>query len=153
MAAVPLPLRVKRILFACVGNAMRSQMAEGLGRHLARPGTVEIRSGGTQPAGFVHPRAVRAMKERGVDISGHTSKIIDLTFAESADAVISLCGPLDDACPRKIIERTLDWSMPDPSWGGDEEVRKVRDRIEAKIVQLYQEWGVLREDGRGGPKR
>lgn len=125
---------------------MRSQMAEGLARHLARPGSVEVRSGGTNPAGFVHSGAIRVMKERGIDISSHASKGIDLSFVERADAFVTLCGPLDDACPRRLSQKALDWTQPDPSWGGDEEMRKIRDTIEAKIAALYEKWGVLRED-------
>ena len=125
---------------------MRSQMAEGLARHLAREGMVEVRSGGTNPAGFVHPAAVRAMTERGIDISRHTSKPLDLKFIESADAFITLCGPMDDACPRRLAARALDWAQPDPSWGGEAEVRKVRDDIERLITGLFEDWGVLRAD-------
>lgn len=136
---------MKRILFACVGNAMRSQMAEGLGRALALPGTVEVRSGGTQPAGFVHPKAIRAMKRRGIDIGHHTSKALDLSFAASADAIVTLCGPLDGACPAPLFPKVIDWTMPDPSWSDDAEVDKIRDAIEANVVALYRDWGVLRE--------
>lgn len=135
---------MKRVLFACVGNAMRSQMAEGLARALAQPGALDVRSGGTDPAGFVHPDAIRLMKERGVDIARHTSKRIDLEFAKTADAVITLCGPLDDACPRTVAEQAVDWSLPDPSWGGDNEVREVRDELERRIRRLLGEWGILK---------
>jgi arsenate reductase (thioredoxin) len=141
---------VKRVLFACVGNAMRSQMAEGLGRALARPGTVEVRSGGTQPAGFVHPKAVRSMKRRGIDITGHHSKPLDLEFARDADAIVTLCGPLDDACPAILFPKVIDWTMPDPSWSDDAEVDQIREAIERKLVALYRDWGVLRE---GAPAR
>lgn len=137
---------MRRVLFACVGNCMRSQMAEGLGRHLARPATVEVRSGGTNPTGFVHPRAVRAMRARGIEIAHQTSKPLDLAFAAKADAVVTLCGPLDDACPAPILPRVVDWTMPDPSWGGDADVVRVRDAIEGRIVDLYTRWGVLRMD-------
>ncbi len=131
---------------------MRSQMAEGLARHLARPGLVEVRSGGTDPAGFVHPAAVRLMRERGVDISHHTSKRIDVDFASQADAFVTLCGPLDGACPRALANRALDWYMPDPSAGGDSEVRRIRDALEARIIALYRAWGVLREEALDRPQ-
>lgn len=137
---------MKRLYFACTGNAMRSQMAEGWARHLARPGTVDARSGGTNPAGFVHPGAIRAMRERGVDISHHTSKPLDVEFARGADAFITLCGPLDDACPRAVARTAIDWATPDPSWGGEAATRRVRDALEARIVGLLREWGTLRED-------
>lgn len=137
---------MRRVLFACVGNSLRSQMAEGFARHLARPGTVEARSGGTAPAGFVHPKAVRAMQERGIDIGHHTSKTLDLDFARHADAFITLCGPLDDACPRAVAERAIDWSLPDPAGADDATVRRIRDVIEEKVRRLLEEWGVLRDD-------
>lgn len=127
---------------------MRSQMAEGLARTLARPGSVEVRSGGTQPAGFVHPAGIRAMREREIDISGHTSKTIDVEFARRADAFITLCGPLDDSCPRALAQRAVEWPTPDPSWGTDDDVRKIRDQLERRIAGLLAEWGVLREDAR-----
>lgn len=126
---------------------MRSQMAEGLARAIAKPGTVDVRSGGTNPAGFVHARAIRTMKARGIDISGQRSKPIDLAFAEKADAVITLCGPLDESCPRHINERVVDWTMEDPSWGTDAEIATARDALEARIAGLYREWGVLAEEG------
>lgn|GEM_PF-820583 len=136
---------MKRILFACVGNAMRSQMAEGLGRALAQAGTIEIRSGGTAPAGFVHPKAIRSMQRRGIDISRHASKALDLDFARQADAIVTLCGPLDDACPAVLFPKVVDWTMPDPSWGDEAEVDQIRDAIETRIVTLYRDWGILRE--------
>ena len=137
---------MRTVLFACVGNALRSQMAEGWARHLARPGTLDARSGGTAPMGYVHPAAIRAMKERGVDITGHASKVLDLSFAQRADAFITLCGPLDDACPRPLVEKVIDWSMPDPLPGGETMVREVRDALESKVRGLLAEWKILRPD-------
>jgi arsenate reductase (thioredoxin) len=125
---------------------MRSQMAEGWGRHLAQPGSVDVRSGGTRPAGFVHPQAVRVMQEVGVDISRHRSGPIDLAFAAAADAFVTLCGPLDDACPAPLARRVIDWTLPDPSWGGDDEVRRARDIIRDRVRNLYLAWGVLRPE-------
>lgn len=136
---------MRRILFACIGNAMRSQMAEGLARALALHGTVDVRSGGTQPAGFVHPKAVRSMKRRGLDIRQHSSKPLDFEFAATADAIVTLCGPLDAACPAILFPKVVDWTMPDPSWSDDAEVDRIRDAIEERIVGLYSQWGVLRE--------
>lgn len=125
---------------------MRSQMAEGLARALAKPGTLEVRSGGTNPAGFVHRKAVRAMAARGIDISLQSSKPIDLGFAASADAVITLCGPLDAACPANITDHVVDWTMDDPSWGTDPEVEAARDALEARIVRLLGAWGILEQE-------
>lgn len=139
----------KRILFACVGNAFRSQIAEGFARAYAQPGTVEVRSGGTQPAGFVHPAAIRIMREKGIDISRHASKAIDLGFADAAEAFITLCGPVDDACPARIAKRAVDWDTPDPSWSTEAEQRRIRDLIEERVKQLLRSLGALRPDLHG----
>lgn len=144
-----MPSEPKRILFACVGNAFRSQIAEGFARAYARPGAVEVRSGGTQPAGFVHPGAIRVMREKGIDISRQTSKPIDLAFAGQAEAFITLCGPVDDACPARIAQRAIDWSLPDPSWSTDEEQRRIRDLIEQRVKELLGSFGALRADVHG----
>jgi len=138
-------MRPKTILFACVGNSFRSQIAEGFAKAYAKPGAADVRSGGTNPSGVVHRGAIRIMKERGIDIAGHTSKVIDLTFADAADAFITLCGPMDDACPARIAKRALDWSLPDPSWSSDEEQRKIRDQIEDKVKRLLRDWNILRD--------
>lgn len=137
---------MKTILFACVGNSFRSQIAEGFAKAYAKPGAADIRSGGTMPSGVVHSGAIRLMAERGIDIRGHSSKVIDLEFAAKADAFVTLCGPVDDACPARIAKRAIDWNMPDPSWGTDEDRRKVRDAIEEKVKQLLRGLGVLRSD-------
>ena len=134
---------MRKVLFACVGNSFRSQIAEGFGRAYAGPGTVEVRSGGTNPSGIVHPAAIRLMREKGIDIAGQHSKLLDLEFAAKADAFVTLCGPLDDQCPRPLAQRVVDWSMEDPVGASEDEQRRVRDAIEAKVVHLYSQWGVL----------
>lgn len=137
---------MKTILFACVANSFRSQIAEGFAKAYARPGSADIRSGGTIPSGLVHAGAIRLMAEKGIDISGHSSKAIDLAFAAKADAFITLCGPVDDACPARIAKRAIDWNMPDPSGSDEAERRRVRDEIETKVKRLLKDLGVLRED-------
>lgn len=148
MARRPAGAIVKRILFACVGNSFRSQIAEGFAKAYAQPGSAEIRSGGTAPSGIVHSGAIRLMQERGIDIRSHSSKPIDLDFAAKADAFVTLCGPVDDACPARIAQRAIDWNMPDPSWSDDAERRRVRDAIEEKVKRLLSDLGVLRSDVR-----
>lgn len=140
------PQPMKTILFACVGNSFRSQIAEGFALAYAKPGSADIRSGGTAPSGVVHSGAIRLMAEKGIDISRHSSKPIDLEFAAKADAFITLCGPVDDACPARIAKRAIDWNISDPSWSDDSERRRVRDEIEAKVKRLLKELGVLRAD-------
>jgi arsenate reductase len=136
---------LKRILFACVGNSFRSQIAEGFALAHVRPGAAEIQSGGTQPFGFVSPKAVRLMKDRGIDISRHTSKPLDLAFASQAEAFVSLCGPLDDSCPRAIAKKVLQWDIGDPSGTDPDEQRRMRDDIEARVVALLREHGIAKD--------
>jgi arsenate reductase len=97
-------------------------------------------------AGVVHPRAIRAMREVGIDISRQTSKPIDVAFADRADAFVTLCGPVDGACPARVAKKAIDWPTADPTWGDDEEVRRVRDAIGLRVEELLREHGVLRQD-------
>ena len=134
----------KRVLFACVANSFRSQIAEGFARAYAKPGTLDARSGGTSPSGIVHPGAIRLMREKGIDIGAQKSKPIDLAFADHADAFITLCGPMDDACPARIAKKAVDWNIPDPSWSTDDDQREIRDLLEGKVKGLLSDWGILR---------
>lgn len=134
-----------RILFACVGNAFRSQVAEGFARAWADPERVEVRSGGTNPAGAVSSRAVAAMKELGIDISDQTSKPLDIDYARQADVFVTLCGPVDDACPRAVAEKAVDWNLTDPQHADDASVIRVRDEIGRRVRALLAEQGVLKE--------
>jgi arsenate reductase (thioredoxin) len=138
-------LIVKRILFACVGNSFRSQIAEGFARVYAREGSIDVRSGGTRPFGFVSPSAVRLMLEKGIDISKQTSKPLDLAFAERADAFVTLCGPLDDACPARLAQRAIDWNIPDPDSMDLAGQKRIRDEIEGHVKSLLRSWGLVRE--------
>lgn len=138
------PMTRTRFLFACVGNAARSQMAEGFTLAWGDPERVEVRSGGTNPAGVVSRRAVAAMREVGIDISDHTSKPLDLDYARDADVFVTLCGPLDTACPRAIAEKAVDWDLPDPIHADEQTMRKVRDEIALRVKALLSEHGLLR---------
>jgi arsenate reductase len=126
--------RVK-LLFICVGNAVRSQMAEGFARALGGD-RVEARSGGSAPAGFVAPKAVAVMAERGIDISRQESKAIDFEFMAEADAVVSTCHEAQEACPVRFRSDTFQWSIADP----------VRDEVEGRVRSLLQELGVPLSD-------
>ncbi len=122
-------------MFVCSGNSCRSQMAEGF----ARASGVEAYSAGTEPAGYVHPLAVQAMAEKGVDISGHASKRLDLNLAQSMDVVITVCGEADEACPAIPHVNRLHWPIHDPAkaTGTQEEIlgvfRSVRDDIARRV--------------------
>ena len=135
----------KRILFACVGNAFRSQIAEAWARHLAEPGSIEVRSGGTAPASAVHARLGILLREKGIAVEGARPKPIDLEFAEQADFFITLCGPLDAACPARIARKAVDWNVDDPSWSSEGEMRRVRDLIGGRVLQLLKRLDVARE--------
>jgi protein-tyrosine-phosphatase len=123
---------VKRLLFICVENANRSQMAEAFARIHGGPG-IEAFSAGSRPSGRVHPMAIEAMGELGYDLGTHRSKdSSDLPDVEF-DVVTMGCG---DACPSVRARRREDWEIPDPRSLPAEEFRVVRDRIEAKVRDL-----------------
>jgi arsenate reductase (thioredoxin) len=132
-----------RVLFLCTHNSARSQMAEGLVRHLAGD-RFEAYSAGTE-ATYVRPLAIRAMDEIGVDISGQESKTLDRYLEETFDYVITVCDDANEACPFfPGTNNRLHWSLPDPSAAkGSEEERlavfrsvrdEIRDRMQAELV-------------------
>jgi arsenate reductase len=133
----------KKIIFVCVGNSCRSQMAEGFARHYARQRNlnVEIHSAGTHPAGYVHADAVAVMREKGIDISGQSSKGVDPEELKDFDYVIAM-GCLDyNVCPVNFGGVSEDWGIPDPIGRGLEFYRKVRDMIEEKVLKLLNVLG------------
>lgn len=124
------------VLFVCVHNAGRSQMAAGWLRHLAGD-RVEIFSAGSEPAEQVNPVAVEAMREVGVDISTETPKILTTDSVEHADVVITMgCG---DTCPYVLGKRYEDWQLTDPAGQPLEVVREVRDDIKHRVVALVDQ--------------
>src|SRR5579864_1698866 len=131
-------MKKQRVLFLCTHNSARSQMAEGLLRHLAGDRFAAY-SAGTKAAS-VRPLAIQAMAELGIDISGQHSKTLDRYLGEPFDAVITVCDQANEACPVFLGAKTrLHWSFPDPSKaGGTEEqqlevYRQVRDAIHQRI--------------------
>ena len=124
------------VLFVCVHNAGRSQMAAGYLRALAGD-AVEVRSAGSLPGDQVNPAAVEAMAEVGIDISDQRPKVLTTDAVEASDVVITMgCG---DACPVFPGTRYLDWDLEDPAGKGDEAVRPIRDEIERRIRTLLSE--------------
>ncbi|WP_018788043.1 arsenate reductase ArsC [Micromonospora sp. CNB394] len=124
------------VLFVCVHNAGRSQMAAGWLRHLAGD-TVEVRSAGSAPAETVNPAAVEAMREVGIDITDQTPKLLEYAAAESSDVIVTMgCG---DACPVFPGKRYEDWKLDDPAGKGLETVRPIRDDIRDRVQQLLGE--------------
>ncbi|MFJ4847632.1 MULTISPECIES: arsenate reductase ArsC [unclassified Streptomyces] len=127
------------VLFVCVHNAGRSQMAAAFLTHLAGD-QVEVRSAGSAPADSVNPAVVEAMREAGVDISAETPKVLTTQAVQDSDVVITMgCG---DACPFFPGKRYLDWQLDDPAGQGVHAVRPIRDEIEARIRGLITELGV-----------
>ena len=126
---------MKRVLFVCVENANRSQMAEAFAR-LHGSGQVEAHSAGSRPSGRINPRAVEAMREVGYDLTTHRSKGLDEFNGQAFDAAVAMgCG---DECPLVHAGRRLAWQIPDPKDMPPERFREVRDLIEAKVKELLQ---------------
>ena len=125
-----------QVLFVCVHNAGRSQMAAALLSHYAA-GRVEVRSAGSAPADTINPAVREAMAEVGVDISAERPKLLTTDAVEASDVVITMgCG---DACPVFPGKRYLDWQLADPAGKGVAAVRPIRDDIDARVRQLLAE--------------
>ncbi|WP_049564001.1 arsenate reductase ArsC [Nonomuraea sp. SBT364] len=124
------------VLFVCVHNAGRSQMAAGWLTHLAGD-RIEVRSAGSAPADQVNPAAIEAMREVGIDITAAHPKILTVDAVEASDVVITMgCG---DACPIFPGKRYEDWKLDDPAGQGIEAVRPIRDEIRDRVEQLVGE--------------
>lgn len=124
------------VLFVCVHNAGRSQMAAGWLRHLAGD-AVEVRSAGSAPADQINPVAVEAMREVGIDITGQTPKILTPEASEASSVVITMgCG---DVCPYFPGQRHEDWKLDDPAGQGIDAVRPIRDEIRDRVKALLND--------------
>ena len=131
------------VLFVCVQNAGRSQIAEGLFRRAAG-GEHEARSAGSAPADRVHPEVVEVMREVGVDLEARVPRALDTSDVEWAELVVTMgCG---DACPVLPGKRYVDWELPDPAGLPADEVRAVRDEIDRRVN------GLVNDLGRAGEK-
>ncbi len=121
------------VLFVCVHNAGRSQMAAGYLQHLAGD-RIEVLSAGSKPGSEINPVAVAAMAEEGIDISGHQPKVLTTEAVQASDVVITMgCG---DECPYFPGKRYEDWVLDDPAGQGIEAVRPIRDEIRGRIEKL-----------------
>ncbi|MFC5746647.1 arsenate reductase ArsC [Actinomadura rugatobispora] len=139
MSTPAAPPAVPSVLFVCVHNAGRSQMAAAFLAHLAA-GRVEVRSAGSAPADSVNPAVVEAMREAGIDISAQTPKVLTAEAVRSSDVVITMgCG---DACPYFPGRRYLDWTLDDPAGQGIDAVRPIRDEIHRRVRRLLDELGI-----------
>jgi arsenate reductase (thioredoxin) len=127
---------MKRILFVCIENSNRSQMAEAFAR-IHGAGKVEAHSSGSRPSGRVNPKAIEAMRELGYDLTTHSSKGLESFNGTKVDVAITMgCG---DECPLVLAERRVDWKIPDPRDMTPEQFRGVRDLIESKVKELIGE--------------
>lgn len=124
------------VLFVCVHNAGRSQMAAGWLRHLAGD-SVEVRSAGSAPRDQINPIAVEAMNEVGIDITGNVPQLLEYDTAKTSDVIVTMgCG---DACPVFPGKRYEDWELTDPAGQPIEVVRQVRDEIRGRVEKLVGE--------------
>jgi protein-tyrosine-phosphatase len=130
---------LKRILFVCVENSNRSQMAEAFAR-LHGAGKVEAFSAGSRPSGRVNPRAVEFMREVGYDLTTHHSKALADLPAGEFDVVVGM-GCEDEGCALMAGKRHEEWGIPDPKEMPPEQYRQVRDRIEQKVKELLASLG------------
>jgi len=130
---------MKRVLFVCVENANRSQMAEAFAR-LHGGDAVEAASAGSRPSGRINPKAIAAMQEVGYDLAAHESKGLEEFNGTAVDVAVTMgCG---DNCPLVVATRREEWQIPDPRDMSPEEFRGVRDLIEQKVLALLAELGV-----------
>jgi len=125
-----------RVLFVCVHNAGRSQMAAALLDHHAE-GRLDVRSAGSAPGDEVNPAVIEVMSEMGIDLSQETPKLLDTDAVQTSDVVITMgCG---DACPIYPGKRYLDWQLDDPAGKSPEQVRPIRDEIDRRVRALLDE--------------
>jgi arsenate reductase len=137
-----LQMKKPTILILCTGNSCRSHLAEGILRRALGDG-YDVQSAGSKPAGYVHPLAVKAMAEIGIDISGHRSKHLNEFFKQDVETVVTVCGNADQACPMFPGQvNRYHWGFDDPAHatGSDEEklaaFRRVRDEIK-RVFEAY----------------
>ena len=126
---------MKKVLFVCVENAGRSQIAEGFFKKLA-PSEYEGISAGTIPVSEINPLAIKAMKEVDIDISDNKSKLVTNEMIEESDSVVNMGCMNKESCPALFVEEIDDWDIEDPKGKSIEDVRRIRDSIELKVKEL-----------------
>ena len=130
--------KMKRILFVCVENAGRSQMAEAFANRYGKDKIIAS-SAGINLADKVNPTVIEAMREKGIDISNNKPKLVTPKMVEEADLIITMgCGAAD-LCPGPFFKTTIDWGLEDPKDKPIEKVREIRDEIERRVRGLIQE--------------
>jgi len=138
------------VLILCTGNSCRSHLAEGILR-AAADGVVRVASAGSKPAGYVHPLAIAAMQEIGIDIAAHHSKHLDEFLSQDVETVITVCGNADQVCPMFPGQvNRHHWGFDDPAHaeGSDEEKMAVFRRVRDEIRRVFEAYAAGRKDGR-----
>ncbi len=131
---------MKTVLFVCIGNAGRSQMAEAFLNQLAE-GKARAISAGTQPADDIDSQVVEVMREVGLDIGMNKPKALTLKMLEQADRVVTMGCGAEGVCPASFVE-TEDWQLEDPKGKTLDEVRRIRDEIKARVVEILKRAGI-----------
>jgi arsenate reductase (thioredoxin) len=129
---------LKKILFVCVENAGRSQMAEAFAKKYG-VGKFVVSSAGNKPAEKVNPAVVEVMKEKGIDISANSPKLITAKMAMDSDLIVTMGCNDQGVCPGPFFKPTVDWALEDPKGKPIEKVREIRDKIERNVKQLIAE--------------
>jgi protein-tyrosine-phosphatase len=127
---------MRTVIFVCIHNSGRSQIAEAFFNQIAE-GRAKAISAGTDPADAVDPTVVEAMTEVGIDISGNRPKALTLDMVEQADMVVTMGCGVEGICPANFVE-TEDWGLDDPKGKPLQEVRRIRDEIRARVVELLR---------------
>lgn len=127
-----------KVLFVCVENAGRSQMAESFAKTYGK-GKVEALSAGTMPAKEVNPVVVQVMLEKGMDLSANKPKLIANQMVQDADTIIVMGCSAEGFCPAPLLNKVIDWGIEDPKGKPAEKVREIRDEIEKKVKMLIDE--------------
>lgn len=129
---------MKKILFVCVENAGRSQMAEAFANYYGR-GKLVASSAGVMVVDRVNPVVVEVMKEKGIDLSMNQPKLLTTKMVEDADKIITMGCSVEKFCPAPLLKNVIDWGLEDPKDKPIEEVRKLRDDIETRVLKLIAE--------------
>ena len=128
---------MKKVVFVCVENAGRSQMAEAFAKKYAK-GKFEVSSAGNKPADNVSPVVVEVMKEKGIDLSQNKPKLITFQMANDSDLIVTMGCNDQGICPGPFFKPTIDWKLEDPKGKPIEKVREIRDQIDRQVQELLE---------------
>ena len=126
---------MRRVLFVCVENASRSQMAEAFAKYYGK-GKIEAISAGTMPSTEVNPIVVQVMGEKGIDISKNKPKLVNTQMVQEADVIIVMGCDAQGFCPASFLNKVVDWKLENPKGKPIEKVREIRDEIERRVKKL-----------------